>query len=72
MKQIEIIQIEGTFKIRKIFTSRSQIPADNILSSGDNPFGMVTKGFQAVNGNTTATSVGILRQEDVISSALSG
>ena len=35
LKTIEILQLEGTFKIRKIFTSRSQIPAELT----DNPFG---------------------------------
>ena len=31
MKTIEVIQLEGSFKIRKIFTSRSQIPADILV-----------------------------------------
>ena len=31
VKTIEVIQMEGIFKIRKIFTSRSQIPADVII-----------------------------------------
>ena len=31
MKTVEVIQLEGCFKIRKIFTSRSQIPADVIV-----------------------------------------
>ena len=71
MKSVETIQLEGTFKIRKIFTSRSQIPADNVIVSADNPFAMATNAFSAAGRNATATSVGLLRQEDVIS-ALGG
>jgi hypothetical protein len=61
MKSIEMIQMEGTFKVRKIFTSRSQIPGDTLDTSGDNPFAFASKGMGATAGNATATSVGILR-----------
>lgn len=56
MKVIEVIQLEGTFKIRKIFTSRSQIPPD-----------MVDPTF----GNTAMTGVK-MRAEDIIQAAMSG
>ena len=55
MKIIEVIQLEGSFKIRKIFTSRSQIPADQV----DPTFG--TNGAGA-----TAMSGGGMRPEDII------
>ena len=63
--------MEGTFKLRKIFTSRSQIPADQTITN-ENPFAASASVLGGLNINSTATTVGILRQEDVISSALSG
>ena len=62
MKTIEAIQLEGTFKIRKIFTSRSQIPAETFI---ENPFG---------NGGPAATAMsgGNMRAEDVINAAIVG
>ena len=55
MKTIEVIQVEGAFKIRKIFTSRSQIPADAL----ELPFGMGGAGATAMSGGT-------MRPEDMI------
>ena len=58
MKTVEVIQLEGCFKIRKIFTSRSQIPAD---LSVELPFGAGPAG-------ATVTSQGgaAMRPEDII------
>lgn len=61
MKTIEVIQLEGAFKIRKIFTSRSQIPADALQL----PFGMGGAG-------ATAMSAGTMRPEDIIQAAMIG
>ena len=61
MKTIEIIQLEGTFKIRKIFTSRSQIPADLV----ENPFGSADAGATVMSGGT-------MRAQDIISAAMVG
>ena len=63
MKTIEAIQLEGFFKIRKIFTSRSQIPADLIL---DVPFGAGAAGATAISGGAT------IRPEDIIQAAMVG
>ena len=49
MKTVEVIQLEGTFKIRKIFTSRSQIPADQII---DDQFGAGGAGATGMSGGT--------------------
>ena len=59
MRVIEGIQLEGTFKIRKIFPSRSQIPADIV----DPTFG---------NTALTTTSGLNMRAEDIIQAAMSG
>ena len=64
MKTIEVIQLEGCFKIRKIFTSRSQIPAD--LTYSDTPFGA------AGAGNTAISSATAMRPEDIIQAAMVG
>ena len=56
MKVIETIQLEGCFKIRKIFTSRSQIPADIV----DPTF-----------GNTAMTGIN-MSAADIIQAAMSG
>ena len=62
MKSVEVIHLEGNFKIRKIFTSRSSIPTD-----------IVETGFASGNAGATAMSGGaVLRPEDVISAAMAG
>ena len=63
MKTVEVIQIEGVFKIRKIFTSRSQIPADIII---DQPFG------EGAAGATQMSAGATMRPEDIIQAAMSG
>ena len=63
LKTIEIIHMEGSFKIRKIFTSRSQIPADPIV---DVPFGSGAAGSTAISGGAT------MRPEDIIQAAMIG
>ena len=60
MKTIEVIHLEGTFKIRKIFTSRSQIPAESL----DSVFG--------VGPGATAIAGGTMRAEEVIQAAMVG
>ena len=62
MRTLEVIQLEGTFKIRKIFTSRSQIPADLT----DNPFDVASA------GGTTVTAGGTMRAQDIIQAAMVG
>ena len=62
LKSIEVIQVEGSFKIRKIFTSRSQIPAELT----DNPFG------GAAQGGATMLSGKTMRAEDIIQAAMVG
>ena len=61
MKSIEVIHLEGTFKIRKIFTSRSQIPAD-----------VVEHPFSSGDAGTTVMSGGAMRAQDIIQAAMSG
>ena len=63
MKTIEVIQMEGCFKIRKIFTSRSQIPADLTV---DLPFGGAQAGATAISGGAP------MRPEDIIQAAMVG
>lgn len=64
MKAIEVIHLEGSFKVRKIFTSRSLIPADSVFDS-------VQIGTMG-SGMATAKSGGPLRTEDIINAAMSG
>ena len=64
MKTIEVIQLEGNFKIRKIFTSRSQIPADSLDM---NPFGTISNA-----GATALSGGGTMRPEDIIQAAMVG
>lgn len=60
MKSIEVIHLEGSFKIRKIFTSRSQIPADLV----EHPF--------SGDAGATVMSGGAMRAQDIIQAAMSG
>ena len=62
MKSVEVIHLEGTFKIRKIFTSRSQIPTELV----EHPFSSGNAGATAISGG------GTMRPEDIITAAMAG